>query len=328
MNFPEGSTQPGVPTEKDAVRIFNEVTDKHAASTQRFSTGLAHYVYDIKTINGEEMVVRLTKPELVDFFKGAKFWYELLKPKGIPLPTLIYSSTDLTKHEFPVMVMERLPGKDLDAVYTVLSEDQKRNLARRIVSIQNKVHELPQAQGFGYAKSYDSDQTLFKTWADFLESQLDDSKKKITEAGIFDPQVVEKVQQTIREHSAYFSSIKPTAFLDDTTTKNVIMDKGELTGIVDVDFVCFGDPLRTPALTNMALLSRGWSTDYIDYWLHELNLSDDQRKAFKIYTAMYCVGFMSEKGQKYNKEIAEPVEEQTIQRFKSILDGLLEAPTL
>ena len=42
-------------------------------------------------------------------------------------------------------------------------------------------------------------------------------------------------------------AVPPLPFLDDLTTKNVLVDGGRLSGVVDVDVVCFGDPLATPA---------------------------------------------------------------------------------
>ena len=55
--------------------------------------------------------------------------------------------------------------------------------------------------------------------------------------------------------SDYLSKVSPTAFLDDTTTKNVIVsEKGELSGICDLDEMCFGDTLHSLAITKMSLL--------------------------------------------------------------------------
>jgi aminoglycoside phosphotransferase (APT) family kinase protein len=47
----------------------------------------------------------------------------------------------------------------------------------------------------------------------------------------------------------YFSSVQPTYFLDDLTSKNVIVQDGELRGLVDFDVVCYDDPLYWLALT-------------------------------------------------------------------------------
>lgn len=91
-------------------------------------------------------------------------------------------------------------------------------------------------------------------------------------------------------------------FLDDTTTKNVLIDQGQLSGIVDVDTVCFGDPLLTPALTQMALLKSAFDTDYISFWAEALLLNLGGRRHLALYTAIFCVIFLSELGQQFNKE--------------------------
>ena len=107
----------------------------------------------------------------------------------------------------------------------------------------------------------------------------------------------------------------PRPFLDDTTTKNVLIADGHLTGIVDVDCVCFGDPLFTVALTRMALLSRAYPTDYIEAWCDHLELSAAQQAALDLYTALFCVGFLSEFGQQHNRAERLPAEEDQIARL-------------
>ena len=49
--------------------------------------------------------------------------------------------------------------------------------------------------------------------------------------------------------------MEPICFLDDLTIKNVIVAEGKLQGIVDFDWVCYGDPLYMIALTQTAVVS-------------------------------------------------------------------------
>lgn len=121
----------------------------------------------------------------------------------------------------------------------------------------------------------------------------------------------------------YVSLIPPHAFLDDTTTKNVIVDAGKLSGIVDVDVVCFGDPLFTIALTQMALLNKGYELDYIVFWSDLLGLSAEECAALQVYTCLFCVDFLSEIGQVFNKEQPEPIDHRAVMRLTGILDNFL-----
>ncbi len=137
---------------------------------------------------------------------------------------------------------------------------------------------------------------------------------------------VDRVQRQARRFAAYLDSVRPTPFLDDTTTKNVIVHQGRLSGIVDVDWVCFGDPLFTVALTRTALLSMGESLDYTDYWCELLELTPEQHEIIRFNTALFCVDFMSELGQRFNQAPVPPLPADHLLRLETILaDQLIDA---
>lgn len=310
-----------LPTEHDAIRILRDALGKNVKSIQRFPTGLAHFVYDVETDGGEKYVVRLTRPNLKHFFAGALGWYDLLQSKDVPLPTLYYSTLDESKFGFPVMIMERLPGTDLDAVYPRLTSDQKHRIADRIIAIQRAVGTLPIGRGYGYAFTPD-DPALRPQWIDVLDDNLNIAIPRLEQTGLVEKQVVDRIKQAILSHHDYYAAVQPICFLDDITTKNVIVDEsGTLSGIVDVDSVAFGDSLMTLAFTRVALLSRGYDTEYTDYWAEQLNMQ--QERALNLYSAMFCLLLMSEMGEKFNKETAIAIDEAKLKNYLSILDSLL-----
>src|SRR5262249_24774575 len=156
---------------------------------------------------------------------------------------------------FPVMVLERLPGRDLALDYAGLTADQKRALAAALVAIQRRVGTLPPASGFGFDTSY-TDAGLQTSWLDVVLAELERSRQRIAAAGVVDVRHVERVSGRVEAYALYLRAVEPHPFLDDLTTKNVLIHQGRLSGVVDTDCVCFGDPLFTVALTWMALLSR------------------------------------------------------------------------
>ena len=121
----------------------------------------------------------------------------------------------------------------------------------------------------------------------------------------------------------YFSAVRRIAFLDDITVKNVLIHARKLSGIVDVDVACYGDSLLTLGLTRMALLERGWDLEYVDSWAGELDLSSEQRQALRLYTALYCVDFLSEIGQEFNSNRAPGKEAWQVRHLLQILERLL-----
>jgi aminoglycoside phosphotransferase (APT) family kinase protein len=315
------SRTPG-PTEDDATRILTELMGAEVQWLERFPTGLAHYVYDALLADGRRLVARLTRPEQAGDFAGAVYWYHRLKPLGVPLPDLLHFDVSGGRHGFPAMIMERLPGADLGQVYASLSRSQLRFLAGWVVDLQRCVAELPPGPGFGYASSY-GDPSLKAGWRAVLDENLERSRQRIQAAGVVDPEAVDRVQALLDSFDPYVSSVEPTCFLHDTTTKNVIIDHGAPTGIVDVDTICLGDPLFTPALTHMALLSRNYDTYYIDAWLSALNLTARQRAATTLYTAIHCAAFLSELGQPFNSDHAPDVDPGYRRHLLATLDRLL-----
>jgi hypothetical protein len=96
-----------------------------------------------------------------------------------------------------------------------------------------------------------------------------------------------------------------------------------LSGIVDVDFVCFGDSLLTTALTHMALINMRSDLDYISYWCEAARVTERQREVLTCYTALFCVDFMSELGQQFNRERPAPLDREKARRLNDSLDELL-----
>jgi len=300
-------------------RIVAAELSEKVARAERFTTGYQHFVFDVETAGGQKMVVRLSRPEHRHIAASSVFWNELLRPKNVPLPE-IYASN--LAAEFPYLIMERLPGKDLWQVYKELSKAEKRTLATEMARLQTIAATLPRAKSFGYLENYESAAGC-RTWFEVVLKYLDRSRSRIKKNGLFETEIVERVEKIARRFEEYFESIEPVAFFDDITTKNVIVDEGKLSGIVDVDWMCFGDSLQTVALTKMALLIEDCETDYVEFLCDALKLDAVRKKILDLYTAMTCVDFMSEIGQTFNKDEPIKADALKIKRFSEILDDLL-----
>lgn len=311
------------PNELHVAEIVRKVRGEAVVQLSRFAVGSCHYVYDVLTESRRKFVVRIAKPENRDSLRGAIYWSALLRPKGVPLPEILHFDLDHITSPFPYLIIERFAGHDLGIIYTKLSKLEKMVLAKRIVDVQEKVGTLPLGRGFGFAGSLES-ASFRKSWVDVLYASLERSRKRIETIGVLDSRAVDRVEERIGKYENYFSRVRPKGFLDDATTKNVIVHNGKLSGIVDVDCVCFGDSLFTIALTRMSLLNTNFDLDYIDYWCEAANLTDEQQEVLQLYTALFCVDFMGELGQTFNKERQQKVEVKDIRRLTGILEMLLK----
>lgn len=310
-----------VPTQDDAMQMARRIFGIGVRKLSRFPTGLCHYVYDVELDDGLRVVVRLASAETRDALAGGIYWHERLRRVGVPIPALLYADTDPTAG-FPVMVLERLPGRDLTFEYAGLSSDQKRALAGAIVDIQRRVGTLPPASGFGFATSY-ADTSLHANWLDVVLADLERSRQRIAAAGVVDVRHVERVARQVEAYAPYLRAIDSRPFLDDLTTKNVLIHEGRLSGVVDTDCVCFGDPLFTVALTWIALLSQRLETDYIGYWREHMRLNSEQERALRLYAAVFSVNFLGELGQRFNQDEVAPVDPTYLHHLERTLDWLL-----
>ena len=300
-------------------RIVAEKLAENIVSAERFSTGSQHFVFDVNTESGKNFVVRVSRPEHRHLAESAYFWNAHLRPKGVPLPEII--AADLTA-DFPFLILERLPGKDLWQVYAELSKSERKALAEEMARLQTIAAALPKAKSFGYLETYES-VAGSPTWFEVVLKFLDRSRQRIKRVGFFETEIVDRVERLARNYEDYFSRIEPVAFFDDITTKNVIVNRGKLSGIVDVDWMCFGDSIKTIALTQAALLTSNNETDYIDFWCDAMNLDDVQRKVLNFYSAESCVDFIGEIGQTFNKDAPPAFDEKKVKKLFEVLDYLL-----
>lgn len=306
-----------------AAKVFRSHFSEPVSTVTRFPTGLRHYVYEILTSTGAAYVVRIASSASRPDLEGGLYWHPRLRAAGVPVPVLYASSlTD----PYPYMLIERLPGSDLGEVYAGLSSAAKQALAVHIAGIQRAVGALPMPRGFGFAHSYEQANAAGKrSWAEVVAADIARSEERICRVGRIEQRYVERVRAVLTDHEPFLQSVRPVPFLDDMTTKNVIVSQGALSGIVDTDEVCFGDPLFTLGLANMALLSLGVDTDYVGYWLDAIGASRQQRAIVAAYSLVFCLGFMSELGQVFSQPVA--YSEGRAQTLRDIFEQLMKTLT-
>lgn len=89
-----------------------------------------------------------------------------------------------------------------------------------------------------------------------------------------------------------FDSILARPFLWDASERNVIVYQGKISGIVDVDDMCFGDPLFVIGLTSAALEIDGHDTVYSNYWAEALHLNNSSQFRLEFYRLFFTIVFM------------------------------------
>lgn len=273
-------------------------------SIERCAVGQGNYVFIVKC-SETKYVIRCSLE--YNAYDNTVFWLKQLASIEIPVPKIIARG----KFEgFEYLVLTYFEGKDIGLVYSQLSDVDKKEIAKEIVHIQNQVAAL----------RLENVEPQW-SWRSFIDEMLERAKERIEINGYFDVEKVDRLWKSAEELDGYFFSIEPIAYLDDVSTKNLLIHNGRISGIIDIDWIGIGDKLTYVALTNMALLNMECDTDYVKYILDEMQLSDIQKRAFLFYTLMFCVDFMGERGMQFMDKFVE-VNRQIIDRLNSLYDSL------
>lgn len=286
---------------------------------KRCNIGHGNYVFMLDYIKYKKIIRMNNEGKLYAEYDNFKYWVSKLKDIDVPVPNVV----SIGKYKsYNYIILDYIEGKDLGEVYTSLTEEQKMNIAKKVVEIQTKVQNnlLPNNQ-YGSVYKY-NDNTGFDTWKEYILDSLENSKQNIRKNKIFDEAKADKLIELTEKYNEYFDKVEPKAFLDDISNKNLIIHNGDISGIIDLDWMGFGDLLYFVGYNNMALLDMEVDTNYIDYMIRELNLNDFKKQIVLFYTLVFCVDFMSEKGQTFqDKEIY--VDDKIVNKLNSIYDNLI-----
>lgn len=290
--------------EKIVLQICLQCLDEEPRKIKRCTVGQGNYVYIVECISGK-YVIRCSEED--NAYENTVYWLEKLKAIDIPVPKVI-GEGKFGIYEY--LVLTYFEGEDIGIVYPQLTEDDKRAIAKEIVRIQNKVASLELDH---VAADW--------SWHEFINYMLERARERIAQNGYFQAEKAEILLEQAMQLEEHFAGVKPIAYLDDISSKNLLISNGRISGIIDIDWMGIGDKLTYVALTNMALLNMGYDTDYVKYILEEMQINDVEEKAFLFYTLMYCVDFMGERGMQFMDKEVE-VNEQIIARLNGIYNLL------
>ena len=269
--------------------------------TKRFTVGQDNYVFQLNTVK-ESFVIRLGH----DSYEESINLLNLVSSTGVTVPKPMFSGEC---GGFNYMICSYINGKDIGLIYNELTDSEKKTIAKEVVEIQSKVSKI--------SLPYQCDMV------GWVYHMLDRARYRIKANGFFDTSKVDEVEKMVPLFGDYFKNLQPVVYLDDISTKNLMINNGHVAGIVDIDWLGYGDPLTFVALTNIALLDMQYDTDYVDFLLNEMGACVIGRKVFILYSLLYCVDFMGERGSTFNDKTIE-VNESIINKLNRIYDHLYD----
>lgn len=296
---------PSMPDTSVAKLVAGHLLNQQIVDTRRLTTSNMNYVFAIETANSN-YVLRMTNAKYKHTYESAIYWQERLLPLGVPIVEFIAHDLEGKFSPYPAVLMYLIPGADLCNVYKQLSIDAKQSLAHQMADIFTKTDKLPAGTTYGFIESYEQP-TPYNTWCDFLYARLKLCHASLAKTDAFPVDAMQQIDNIAKRLQSNLNSVPPKPFLWDASERNVLVYQDQVSGIVDVDNMCFGDPLFTLGLTYLGLEVLGCDNIYCDTWAELMHLDLQANLRLQFYRLFYTVWFMrhyadaaSENGTAYN----------------------------
>ena len=285
-------------SDREIEKIIFNTLDLNVIGITAFTAGDYHYVYDVKTESGS-VVLRFSTPESFEYLKGSIYWLNSLKKKGVRVPEVLYVNDSLEDFKYYFIIIERLNGCDLGYVYPELNLQEKSKLANKVNTIQERVSNISKSKYPG-KKFLPTDKLKKQSWYEYIVD-ISDIAYNLENKSLFDYGKITQFEEIAFEYKNILEKVEVKAYLDDLTIKNVIVDRGVFSGIVDIDYLSYGDNIMPIALTKLMLMKADYELSYVEFLCHEKNLEPEQYRLLDLYMLRYCLEFMAEIGCKYKE---------------------------
>lgn len=316
---------PSTPDTNEAKIVAGQLLNQKVVDARRLTTSNMNYVFAIETTNNN-YVLRMANSKYKHTYESAIYWQERLLPLGVPIVEFIARDLEGKFSPYPAVLMHLIPGDDLCNVYKQLSTEAKQSLAHQMADIFTKTNKLPAGTTYGFAESYEQP-TPYNTWCDFLSTRIELCRASLAKTDAFPVDVMQQIDNIAKHLQSNLNSVPPKPFLWDASERNVLVYQDQVSGIVDVDNMCFGDPLFTLGLTYLGLEVLGCDNIYCDTWAELMQLDLQTNLRLQFYRLFYTVWFMrhyadevSENGTAYNldAEILNKLFNENISRIKKL----------
>lgn len=239
-----------------------------------------------RVVLADERSVALRISPQANTFNYTAHNLEVLRGLGLPVQTVLATGRTPTGGSF--IILNWIPGRDLLYELSNMRPEQMMHVAQSVADYQRRVGTLPQSKRFGWAPIGRDAQSA--AWDDIFGppaiSPMPPAASKL-----------DNLRERLRRLRAllqnYFQTVMPICFLDDLTLKNVLVADGTLRGIIDLDYVCYGDPLMSVGAT-LAYIERHLGPagrTYGEALVHCWSPTAQAHRALRFYAALWAVGF-------------------------------------
>jgi aminoglycoside phosphotransferase (APT) family kinase protein len=254
------------------------------SSLERIIEGEVNEVYTIQT-QKDAYILKINR-DSTPLFQKAIWGQNEAKKASLPTAKVLGSGTITDQnHTLSYFLQEKLPGISL---YTFSNKHQKKSklLAKQAGKLLANLHTIP-TQGFGWLDT--KGHGCFDGWEEYFFSELKDYRQEyLTLAHKYgiDKQLIISYFLYTQHHQHYLKESHPMLLHGDFRPKNILVHKGQISGIVDFDSISAGSPLHDLAVWDFFTQMKGIEANLPLEWLLEGYFEDSNMPAhfyFQLY---------------------------------------------
>lgn len=286
-------------------------------SIERMTTGLCNEVFAVK-FKDREVIVRLSQKGV--FMKGSQKHIPILKERGIKVPDILAEDYSKMNIPYSYQFLSKLEGKDIGLVIKDLSDEELEDIAKEISRIIEIMKTIPASKQCGYF--YDEHSVTTETWTNWIKKIIDDAMERGNKTGVMDDKLRSILQEILHENEQYFNQVIPMTYLDDICSKNVMIDNGKFSGLVDLDCFAQGDYLESIGRIKASWTNTHFGEFYTNAIMDALKLDAGQRKIVSMYALLNRISWACENGIQFNQNTTGIVDQERERSDKEIIDIL------
>jgi aminoglycoside phosphotransferase (APT) family kinase protein len=285
----------------------------------RMSRGICNDVYLVET-DDREVIVRLKAEPRYMF--GSHNHIPLFRSKGIRVPEIL--AEDYEKNFVPLayQVLSKIEGRDIMNVIDTLTDEQLKGIAKNISNVFSQLKDVSNNGRFGVLWGDGDD--LVDSWTAEIARMTKVVIGWGEKTGVIDTMLTGILEWINAEYKPYFDSVAPVTYFGDICAKNVMIDNGRFSGLVDLDSLAQGDPLEAIGRIKASWHGTHYGSVYCEAVMDEQKLDAKQRRIVSMYALLNRTYWTLENGVQFNQNTSPQVDRAREQNDRAIVQALYQ----
>jgi aminoglycoside phosphotransferase (APT) family kinase protein len=298
-------------------KVCEIVFKKEPLKITKKTVGICNEVFEIEFEN-ESYILRMNEEK--KYLYGTHKFLPIFQKLQITTPTIIAEDYSKKQFSFCYQILSKIEGQDLGIAIHEISENNLKLIASEISNIFDKFNSLPLEDTFGEITGLDEEK--YNNLTEIIENQKRTILERNEKTKVIDEETIDILNNIINNYQNYFLQVKPKLYYDDICSKNVMINNGEFSGLVDLDFLMKGDYLESIGRIIASWYGKKHEEIYINEIIKLQKLDETQQKIVKMYAILNLIYWTSEEGIQFNGNSSEEINWENVKNKKDQIIGL------